>query len=184
MPKQGIRRNLQETTHLDEWLDLRQIPDHVLVTLRVRNQRPDIALQQPLNELIGTGSNLGVRKLQQEDLVAVQFSQEWHLILAQQADDVGREPYFGRHAYVQRYASLAQRQPEVLEGLLNAAARVLVAAREDVRRHHGIRNAIGRRGPRQREPVGQVLRAVVNAWQKMTVQIDHARNGPIESGRL
>jgi outer membrane protein TolC len=60
MPHQGTRRNLQETPHLDEWLDLREIPNHVLVTLRVRNQRPDSEVQQPLDELIRTGSNLGV----------------------------------------------------------------------------------------------------------------------------
>jgi hypothetical protein len=39
MAHQSPRRNLQETPHLDEWLDLREIPNHVLVTLRVRNQR-------------------------------------------------------------------------------------------------------------------------------------------------
>src|ERR1019366_1378053 len=34
MPQQGTRGNLQETTHLDEWLALRQIPGHALVTFR------------------------------------------------------------------------------------------------------------------------------------------------------
>ena len=51
MPHHGTRRKLQETTHLDEWLDLREIPDQVLVTLRVRNQRPDVVLQQPLDRV-------------------------------------------------------------------------------------------------------------------------------------
>src|SRR6059058_1243381 len=114
MPQQGTRRNLQETSHLDEWLDLGEIPNHVLVALRVRNQRPEVVLQQPLDELIRTGSNLGVRKLQQEDPVAVQFAQERHLVLAQQRDDVERQPYFGRHADMQCYASLAQRQAKSL----------------------------------------------------------------------
>jgi hypothetical protein len=51
-----------------------------------------------------------------------------------------------------------------------------------VRRHHGIRNAIGRRGLRQGERVGEVLRTVVDAWQKMTVQVDHAWGGAMGSG--
>jgi len=55
IPQQGTRCHLQEAPHLDEWLDLREIPHHVLVTLRVRNQRPDVVLQQPLDELIRTG---------------------------------------------------------------------------------------------------------------------------------
>src|SRR6266480_3849844 len=184
MPQQGTRRNLQKTPHLDEWLDLREIPNHVLVTLRVRNQRPDVVLQQALDELIRTGSNLGVRKLQQDDPVAVQLAQERHLVLAQQRDDVRRQPYFGRHADMQRYARLAQRQAEVLERLLDGAARVFVAARVDVRRHHGIRDAIGHRGLRQGEPVGEGARTVIDARQKMTVQVDHARDRPLKSGRL
>src|SRR6195256_2579901 len=61
MPQQGTGCNLQETPHLDEWLDLRKIPNHVLVTLRMGNQRPDPVLQQPLDELIRTGRYLGVR---------------------------------------------------------------------------------------------------------------------------
>ena len=150
----------------------------------MRNQRPDSVLQQPLDELIRTGSNLGVRKLQQHDPIAVQFAQERHLVLAQQRDDVGRQLYFGRHADMQRYASLAQRQPEVLEGLLDGAACVFIAARVNVRRHHGIPNAIGRRGMRHGEPVGKRLGTVVDARQKMTVQVDHARDAPLESGRL
>src|SRR5438477_8067972 len=56
MPQQGTRRDLQETSHLDEWLDLREIPNHVLIALRVRNQRPDVVLQQPLDELVRTTS--------------------------------------------------------------------------------------------------------------------------------
>src|SRR5437588_3074538 len=124
MPQQGTRRDLQETSHLDEWLDLREIANHVLVTLRVRDQRPDVVLQQPLDELIRTGSNLGVRKLQQDDPVAVQFAEERHFIAAQQRDDVRRQPYFSRHADMQRYARLAQREPEVLERLLDGAAHV------------------------------------------------------------
>src|SRR5882762_4367706 len=184
MPQQGTRGNLQETSHLDEWLDLGEIPNHVLVTLRVRDQRPDVVLQQPLDELIRTGRYLGVRKLQQDDPVAVQLAQERHLVLAQQRDDVGRQPYFGRHTDMQRYASLAQRQPEVPERLLDGAAGVFIAARVDVRRHHGIRNAIGHRGLRQGEPVGERLRTVVDAWQKMTVQVDHAGDRPLKSGRL
>src|SRR5882762_6911364 len=184
MPQQGTGCNLQETPHLDEWLDLRKIPNHVLVTLRVGNQRPDPVLQQPLDELLRTGSNVAVRKLQQDDPVAVQLAQERHLVLTQQRDDVGRHPYFGRHADMQRHARLAQRQPEVPERLLDGAARVWVAARVEVRGHHGIRNAIGHRGLRQGEPVGERLRTVVDAWQKMTVQVDHARDVPLESGRL
>src|SRR4030088_2207803 len=131
MPEQGTRCNLQETSHLDEWLDLGEIPNHVLVTLRVRYQRPDVVLQQPLDELIRTGRYLGGRKPQQDDPVAVQFAQERHLVPAQQRDDVRRQPYFGRHADMQRYAGLAQRQAEVLERLLDGAARVFVAARVD-----------------------------------------------------
>src|SRR5207302_4394754 len=184
MPQQGTRRNLQETSHLDEWLDLGEIPNHVLVALRVRNQRPDVVLQQPLDELIRTGSNLSVRKLEQDDPVAVQFAEERHFIAAQQRDDVGRQPYFGRHADMQRYARLAQRQAEVLERLLDGAARVFVAARVNVRRHHGVRNAIGHRGLRQGEPVGERLRTVIDARQKMTVQVDHVRDRPLESRRL
>src|SRR6266404_9436155 len=67
MPQQGTGCNLQETAHLDEWLDLREIPNHVLVTLRMGNQRPDTVLQQPLDELLRPGTDVAVRKLQKDD---------------------------------------------------------------------------------------------------------------------
>src|SRR4029077_7816384 len=58
IPQQRSRCDLQEAAHLDERLDLREIPNHVLVTLRVGNQRPDPLLQQPLDELLRTGRNV------------------------------------------------------------------------------------------------------------------------------
>jgi len=64
----------------------------------------------------------------------------------------GGQAHFGRHADVERDAGLAECHPESFECLLNAAARVLVTARVDVRRHHGIRRAFVRRRLRHGEP--------------------------------
>ena len=132
-----------------------------------------LLFHEPLDELVRAEGNMGVRKLEQDDLVAVHFAQERHLVLVEQRDNVGRQPDFGRHADVQRNASLAECRPESLESLLDGAARVLVTARVDVRRHHGIQDAVVRRGLRHGEPFVQGWCTIIDARQKMTVQVDH-----------
>jgi len=74
----------------------------------------DVVLQQPLDELIRTGRDLGVRKLQQDDPVAVQFAQERHLVPASAARRCRATAVLRPPCRMQRYASLPQRNRKSL----------------------------------------------------------------------
>ena len=102
-----------------------------------------------------------MRKLQQHDAVATNFTQERDLVVSQQLDQLRAEAGFAAGAHIKRDVGLGEFGGKGGHGGLEIAPLVGKLLGVHVRGQHRVRDAVGHRSARQRQGLGQRVGAVV-----------------------
>ena len=111
--------------------------------------------------------------LHQHHALAVQLSEKRDFIYRQEVNKLGADAHLATSRYCEGNGVRRKRLPEALNRSVNSCGAILVYPDMNMRGHHSVSDAVCHGGARQRERLGQRLRAVVNAGQIVAVQVDH-----------
>lgn len=167
-------RHLQVTAHSYQIVSNGQIFSNAAVTFRVGNHRMHIVRQQQLHQLACTQRDYRIWQLQQHSLVQTLARKQWQLTRAKQQGYMLVEAHL--RCRVSEYCAMPRgnRRPKMRQTVLDQRPRIVKMPAKHVRRSDDALNTVGGQGLDQCQRLRLVTRPIVNAWQEVGVDVDHA----------